>query len=152
MTSTISSLLRKAIFGSSLMMAATVVTGCTDGTPTSPAPIFSQTDLRAGDGVPALNGYKVAVYYTGWLYDANRPDQKGLQFETNVGAESPLTFTLGAGQVIAGWDSGILNQRVGGLRRLVIPPSLAYGSFRNGPIPANATLIFEVDLISAEAQ
>ena len=152
MTSTIPSLLRKAIFVSCLMVPAAFVSGCTDGTPTSPAPVFSQTDLRAGDGVPALSGYKVAVYYTGWLYDESRPDQKGLQFETNVGAENPFTFTLGAGEVIAGWDSGILNQRVGGLRRLVIPPSLAYGSVRNGPIPANATLIFEVDLISAEAQ
>ncbi len=152
MTSTISSSLRKAIFILCMVLPAAAVTGCNDGTATSPTPVFAQTDLRAGSGVPALSGNKVSVYYTGWLYDANRPDGKGLQFETNVGAGNPLTFTLGVGQVIQGWDSGILNMRVGGLRRLVIPPSLAYGSVRSGPIPANATLVFEVELISAEAQ
>lgn len=152
MTTTISSRLRKAIFVLCMLLPAAAVTGCNDGTPTSPTPVFAQTDLRAGSGVPALSGNLISVRYTGWLYDANRPDGKGLQFETNVGAENPLTFTLGVGQVIPGWDSGIPNMRVGGLRRLVIPPSLAYGSVRSGPIPANATLVFEVELISAEAQ
>ena len=150
MTSTLSSLLRKAILVT-CVLPAVLLAGC-NGSPTSPAPTFSQTDLRAGSGVPALSGNVISVYYTGWLYDANRPDQKGLQFETNFGAETPLTFTLGAGQVIPGWDSGLLNMRVGGLRRLVIPPSLAYGNVRSGPIPANATLVFEVELLSAEAQ
>lgn len=150
MTSTFSSLLRKLLFVTCLLPAA-LVAGCGDS-PTSPAPTFSQTDLRAGSGVPALRGNLISVYYTGWLYDANKPDQKGLQFETNFGAEIPLTFTLGVGQVIPGWDSGLLNMRVGGLRRLVIPASLAYGDVRNGPIPANATLVFEVELLSAEAQ
>jgi len=150
LTSTFSSLLRKAILVTCLLPAV-LLAGC-NGSPTSPAPTFSQTDLRAGSGVPALSGNVISVYYTGWLYDANRPDQKGLQFETNFGAETPLTFTLGAGQVIPGWDSGLLNMRVGGLRRLVIPPSLAYGNVRSGPIPANATLVFEVELLSAEAQ
>ena len=150
MTSTFSSLLRKAILVT-CVLPAVLLAGC-NGSPTSPAPTFSQTDLRAGSGVPALSGNVISVYYTGWLFDANRPDQKGLQFETNFGAETPLTFTLGAGQVIPGWDSGLLNMRVGGLRRLVIPPSLAYGNVRSGPIPANATLVFEVELLSAEAQ
>ena len=152
MTSTFSSRLRKAIFVLCMALPATFATGCSDDTPTSPTPVFVQTDLRAGSGVPALTGYKVSVYYTGWLYDATRPEGKGLQFETNFGAEVPFTFTLGVGQVIQGWDSGLLNMRVGGLRRLVIPPSLAYGSSRSGPIPANATLVFEVELLSAEAQ
>ena len=152
MTSTLPSTLHKAIFVLGLMLPAAFVAGCNDGTPTSPTPAFSQTDVRAGSGVPAGSGNKVSVYYTGWLYDANRADGKGLQFETNVGAANPLTFTLGIGQVIAGWDSGILNMRVGGLRRLVIPPSLAYGGVRSGPIPPNATLVFEVELVSAEAQ
>ena len=151
MISTFSSLRNAAVL-SCVLLSAAAAAGCNDGTPTSPAPIFEQTDLRAGSGVPAASGNKVSVYYTGWIYDADRPEQKGLQFETNIGAANPLTFTLGVGQVIAGWDSGILNQRVGGLRRLVIPPSLAYGGTRRGPIPANATLIFEVELISAEAQ
>ena len=150
MTSTFSSLLRKALLVTCLLPAA-LLAGC-NGSPTSPAVVFSQTDLRAGSGVPALSGNLISVYYTGWLYDPNRPDQKGLQFETNFGAETPLTFTLGVGDVIAGWDSGLLNMRVGGLRRLVIPASLAYGDVRRGPIPANATLVFEVELLSVEAQ
>lgn len=151
-TTTISSGLRNAIFVLCVVLPATLAAGCNDGTPTSPTPVFSQTDVRAGSGVPAQTGNKVTVYYTGWLYDSNRPDGKGLQFETNVGAENPLTFTLGVGQVIPGWDSGLLNMRVGGLRRLVIPPSLAYGSVRSGPIPANASLVFDVELVSAEGQ
>ena len=151
MIRTISSL-RTTVLLSCVLFAAATLAGCSGDTPTSPAPIFGQTDLRAGSGVPAVAGNKISVYYTGWIYDAGRPDQKGLQFETNFGAETPLIFTLGVGQVIAGWDSGILNQRVGGLRRLVIPPSLAYGGVRRGPIPANSTLIFEVELLSAEAQ
>ena len=150
MTSKFSSLLRKAALIACLL-PVTFLIGC-NGSATSPAPVFSQTDLRAGSGVPALSGNVVSVYYTGWLYDASKPDQKGLQFETNVGAENPLTFVLGVGNVIQGWDSGLLNMREGGLRRLVIPPSLAYGSVRNGPIPANATLVFEVELLSVEVQ
>ena len=150
MISTISSLRRLAVLAAVLVSAA-VAAGCSGDTPTSPAPAFSQTDLRAGTGAAAAAGNRISVRYTGWLYDAGRPDQKGLQFETNVEAETPLTFTLGIGRVIAGWDEGLINQRVGGLRRLVIPPSMAYGSFRSGPIPPNATLIFEVELLSVDA-
>lgn len=152
MTTRISSGLRQAIFIFGICVSAAFAAGCSDGTPTSPTPVFSQTDLRAGSGVPAQSGNTVSVYYTGWLYDANRPDGKGLQFETNVGAENPLTFVLGIGRVIPGWDSGLLNMRVGGLRRLVIPPSLAYGNVRSGPIPANSTLVFEVELMSVQTQ
>lgn len=121
--------------------------GACGSSPTSPtsAP-FSQTDLRVGSGADAAAGKVVTVHYTGWLYDGSRSDGKGVQFETSVGG-TPFSFTLGFGQVIAGWDQGLPGMKVGGLRRLVIPPSLAYGSVRNGPIPPNATLIFEVELI-----
>ena len=120
--------------------------GC-GSSPTSPtsAP-FSQTDLRVGSGADAAAGKVVTVHYTGWLYDGSKNDGKGVQFETSVGG-TPFSFTLGFGQVIAGWDQGLPGMKVGGLRRLVIPPSLAYGSVRNGPIPPNATLIFEVELV-----
>lgn len=134
-----------------LLLSAAVLAGCNGESPTSPAVPFSQTDLRAGTGAAAVAGSRISVYYTGWLYDPAGADQKGLQFETNVGG-TPFTFRLGAGQVIQGWDDGLVNLRVGGLRRLVIPPALAYGSFRNGPIPPNATLIFEVELVGVEAQ
>ena len=87
--------------------------------------------------------------YTGWLYDASRPDQKGLQFDSSVG-RTPFTFNLGSNQVIDGWDRGVVGMKVGGLRRLVIPPSLAYGGTRNGPIPPNATLVFDIELLDAQ--
>lgn len=143
------SYLRPLALASCLLLSA-VVTGCSGDSATSSIPDFTQTDLRPGSGAAAAAGNRISVRYTGWLYDASGPDQKGLQFETNVGAQNPLTFTLGIGQVIAGWDQGLVNQRVGGLRRLVIPPALAYGSFRNGPIPANAALVFEVELVAVE--
>lgn len=145
------SYLRSLAVASLLVLAASVA-GCSGDSATSPIPEFTQTDLRPGSGAPAAAGNRISVRYTGWLYDASGPDQKGLQFETNVGAANPLTFTLGIGQVIQGWDQGLVNQQVGGLRRLVIPPSLAYGSFRNGPIPANAPLVFEVELVAVEVQ
>jgi FKBP-type peptidyl-prolyl cis-trans isomerase FkpA len=128
-------------------LAAALPAGCSGDSPTSPAPVFSQTDVRVGTGAAAAAGNTLRVFYTGWLYDAARPDGKGLQFDTNVGGTDPLTFTLGIGQVIQGWDEGLVNLRVGGLRRLVIPPSRGYGSFRNGPIPGNSTLVFDVELV-----
>jgi FKBP-type peptidyl-prolyl cis-trans isomerase FkpA len=122
--------------------------GCVDSPtePSSYAP-FSTTDLRVGDGAEAVSGNPLTVHYTGWLFDGSKPEQKGLQFETSRGT-APFTFTLGAGQVIAGWDQGLVGMKVGGLRRLVIPPSLAYGQPRFGVIPPNATLVFEVELIA----
>ena len=90
----------------------------------------------------------MTVNYTGWLYDPTKPDQKGLVFDTSIG-QTPFTFTLGAGQVIKGWDVGVPGMNVGGVRRLVIPPSLGYGASRSGPIPPNSTLVFEIELVSA---
>ena len=130
-----------------ICLALAVASGACGSSPTSPSTApFSQTDLRVGSGAEAAAGKVVSVHYTGWLYDGSKPDGKGIQFETSVGG-TPFLFTLGFGQVITGWDQGLPGMKVGGLRRLVIPPSLAYGSVRNGPIPPNATLIFEVELI-----
>ena len=128
------------------------MTGCgdsSDGTPTAPPPAsvpFTVTDLRVGTGDEAVAGQPLTVSYTGWLYDANAPDNKGQQFDT---AEN-FQFTLGVGQVIQGWDQGFTGMRVGGLRRLVIPPEQAYGSegAGGGVIPPNATLVFDVELVS----
>ena len=118
------------------------------GETSAPAPNtpFSQTDIRVGTGPAAVTGNTVVVHYTGWLYDASKTDGKGLQFETSIGAE-PFEFVLGQGRAIKGFDNGIPGLRVGGLRRLVIPPSLGYGNVRRGPIPANAGLVFDVELI-----
>lgn len=91
----------------------------------------------------------LTVQYTGWFFDASRTDSKGVQFDSSLGTE-PFVFTLGAGQVISGWDQGLVGMRVGGLRRLIIPPSLAYGESRNGSIPPNATLLFEIELTAVQ--
>jgi len=121
---------------------------CVDApaTPTSTAP-FSSTDLVVGTGADALTGSTVTVDYTGWLYDASKTDGKGLQFDSSIG-RTPFQFTLGTNQVIQGWDRGIPGMKIGGRRRLVIPPSLAYGSIRSGPIPPNSTLVFDITMIS----
>jgi FKBP-type peptidyl-prolyl cis-trans isomerase FkpA len=110
---------------------------------------FSSTDLRTGTGTQATTGKRLTVNYTGWLYSTTASGNKGAQFDTSVG-KSAFTFTLGAGQVIKGWDQGIAGMRVGGQRRLVIPPDLAYGSQAIGSIPANSTLVFEVDLLDVQ--
>ena len=127
-----------------------VVSACY-GSPASPASNapFSQADLRVGAGVVAENGKVIVVEYTGWLYAADKPDQKGLQFDTSAGI-APLEFTLGAGEVIAGWDQGLVGLKVGGLRRLVIPPSLGYGAIRRGPVPPNTSMVFEVELLEVK--
>jgi FKBP-type peptidyl-prolyl cis-trans isomerase FkpA len=114
-------------------------------TPTTSAP-YSQTDLVVGTGATAAAGNLVTVGYTGWLHDSSRPDAKGTQFDSNPN----FSFRLGTGAVIRGWDQGVAGMRVGGQRRLVIPPELAYGSQSNGPIPANATLVFDVTLNSVQ--
>jgi FKBP-type peptidyl-prolyl cis-trans isomerase FkpA len=131
-------------------LSAVATNGC-GPTPTAPetgAP-YSQKDLQLGTGADAVAGKTLTTNYTGWLYDSAKPDQKGLEFETSVGG-STLTFTLGAGQVIAGIEQGVSGMKVGGIRRIVIPSSLGYGAVRNGPIPPYATIVFEVELIDAQ--
>ena len=104
------------------------------------------TDTRVGTGTEATNGRTLTVNYTGWLYDQNAAGNKGLQFDS--GTLPP--FTLGTGQVISGWDQGLVGMRVGGLRTLVIPASLAYGPTARGPIPANSALVFDVELLNVQ--
>jgi FKBP-type peptidyl-prolyl cis-trans isomerase FkpA len=117
--------------------------------PSSTAP-FSQVDLRVGTGAEAAAGNSLTVNYTGWLYDPTKTDLKGLQFDSSANSTFPFSFTLGRQDVIAGWDRGIVGMKVGGVRKLVIPPSLAYGGVRNNSIPPYTTLVFEVELISIQ--
>ena len=110
------------------------------------------TDVVKGMGDEAFPGMVVIVHYTGWLYDAAAPDHHGRKFDSSRDRGQPLSFPLGSGRVIRGWEQGIPGMKVGGKRRLVIPPSLAYGSrgAGNGVIPPNATLIFDVELLAVE--
>src|SRR6266446_7354983 len=122
------------------LLALLAAAGCGSDSPSGPSPTssgpYSQTDLVVGTGAAANNGNRVTVSYTGWLYDTSKPSGKGNQFDSNAA----LAFTLGSGQVIRGWDQGVLGMRIGGQRRLIIPPELAYGNNTPDPsrIPANA--------------
>jgi FKBP-type peptidyl-prolyl cis-trans isomerase len=105
------------------------------------------TDAKVGDGAEAQKGYIVSVQYTGWLY---KNGDKGAKFDSSLDRNKPFTFKLGDGQVIKGWDEGVAGMKAGGKRTLIIPPELAYGAKgANGIIPPNATLIFDIELLSA---
>jgi FKBP-type peptidyl-prolyl cis-trans isomerase FkpA len=131
------------------MVASVLAAGCSSS-PTAPSTeVFSKTDVKVGTGVEAASTSVVIVNYTGWFYDASKTDKKGLQFDTSYVGE-PFVLQLGVGGVIEGWDQGIPGMRVGGQRRLVIPPSLAYGPNRYGVIPPNATLVFDIDLLDVK--
>jgi FKBP-type peptidyl-prolyl cis-trans isomerase len=98
-------------------------------------------DLAAGQGKTAAAGKTVVVHYTGWL-------PNGEKFDSSRDRDEPFDFSLGAGQVIAGWDEGVAGMKVGGKRKLVIPPDLGYGTAGAPPdIPPGATLVFEVELL-----
>lgn len=105
------------------------------------------TDTVAGTGTTAAAGNTLTVHYTGWLYSPYAANKRGTQFETSVG-KTPFSFRLGAGQVIEGWDKGMVGMKVGGKRTLMIPSRMAYGSRATNTIPANADLVFEVELVS----
>lgn len=98
-------------------------------------------ELAAGAGETARRGQKVSVHYTGWLTD-------GKKFDSSLDRGQPFVFTLGAGEVILGWDDGVAGMQVGSKRRLTVPPELGYGRRGiRGVIPPNATLVFEVELL-----
>ena len=106
------------------------------------------TDTKTGDGATAKAGDKVSVHYTGWL---SNNGAKGKKFDSSLDRGQPFQFTLGAKQVITGWDEGVAGMKVGGARTLTIPPELGYGA-RGAPgaIPPNATLIFDVELLRVQ--
>jgi FKBP-type peptidyl-prolyl cis-trans isomerase FkpA len=108
-------------------------------------------DVAVGSGAVAATGSRIAVHYTGWVYDAKRPDHKGAEFDSSRPGGQPFQFVLGAGHVIPGWDQGVAGMKVGGQRQLVIPASLAYGdSGAGGVIPPGASLVFDVGLVDVE--
>ena len=136
-----------------LFALALLLSGCGGGgdEPASGPTTLQVTDTTIGTGTAAAAGNTLTVNYTGWLYSASAANSRGAQFDTSVG-RAPFQFRLGAGQVIAGWDQGLLGMRVGSTRTLIIPSSLAYGSAGagGGLIPPNATLVFAVDLLAVQ--
>jgi FKBP-type peptidyl-prolyl cis-trans isomerase FkpA len=107
---------------------------------------FQKIDTVPGTGTEALAGATAVVHYTGWLYEPASPAQHGAQFDSSRGRD-PFSFPLGGGRVIKGWDDGVQGMKVGGKRTLIIPASMGYGEGGAGPIPPNANLIFEVELL-----
>ena len=143
---------RRAIVG--LVVSMAVLGGCGDGITAIEDTEFAASlginlaamtrtssglyyqDIETGEGEPATSGDAVEVAYTGWLSD-------GTQFDSGS-----LTFTLGAGRVVAGFDEGVQGMRVGGVRRIVIPPALGYGSQARGAIPPDSILVFQIEVLS----
>ena len=115
-----------------------------EGKPTVSADGLKIWDVKVGDGDKAIGGMDVTVHYTGWLTN-------GKKFDSSVDRGEPFTFRLAGHQVIKGWDEGVVGMKVGGKRRLEIPPDLGYGSRgAGGAIPPNATLIFDVELLKVK--
>jgi FKBP-type peptidyl-prolyl cis-trans isomerase len=112
---------------------------------------MQSVELKPGAGDAVTAGKIAVVQYTGWLYEASAPDNKGKQFDSSRTAGQPFRFPLGTGQVIKGWDQGVLGMKIGESRRLIIPPDLAYGdNGAGGVIPPGATLVFDIDLVAIE--
>lgn len=144
--STMPNLLRRSLL---VLALAAVTAGCGgEDTPTAPSANvpFQRIDLRIGTGAEVSLGRSITVSYTGWLYSATGTDNKGTQFDSNAS----FSLVHGGGTVIAGWTQGFTGMRVGGQRRLVIPPDLGYGQAGRPPIPGNSTLIFDVELLSMQ--
>lgn len=118
-----------------------ISSGSASPMPSIPMDKISGQDLVVGTGATAKAGDKVKVNYIGTLLD-------GTKFDSSYDRGTPFEFTLGAGQVIQGWDIGVAGMKVGGKRELIIPPQFGYGNKANGPIPANSVLVFQVELLA----
>lgn len=107
--------------------------------------------IKNGDGRAVEAGDFLTVHTTGWLYDDAAVDHRGEKFWSSLDSGEKLQFTLGAGQMIQGWDQGLPGTLIGEVRELTIPPELGYGAAGRGPIPPNSTLVFEIELFDATA-
>jgi FKBP-type peptidyl-prolyl cis-trans isomerase FkpA len=147
---------RDAFFRPSLLLLAGIglLVACHEHAPPAPPTVHRALEIRElapGAGASIASGQSAAVDYMGWIFDPDAPDHKGRLFDSTSASGAPLKFQLGAGQVIAGWDQGILGMKVHGRRQLIIPPELAYGDRgAGGLIPPGATLVFDVELVSIE--
>ena len=152
--------MRRQILLPAILLAAVLAGGCQRDAGYSPEDEsnarttlteLQKIELKAGTGAEATSGQTVTVHYTGWLYNPVNPENKGKKFDSSRDRNDPFAFTLGARQVIAGWDQGVAGMKVGEHRRLVIPPDMGYGARgAGGVIPPNATLVFDVELLDTK--
>jgi FKBP-type peptidyl-prolyl cis-trans isomerase len=135
------------IAGSGLTVGASKETTVTATVPTE----LTITDVKTGTGPAITAGKTAVVHYTGWLYSPTAHDHKGKKFDSSRDRNDPFSFNVGGGEVIGGWDQGVVGMQVGGQRQLVIPPSLGYGARgAGGVIPPNATLLFDIELLKIQ--
>lgn len=132
-----------------------LLAACQPATPptlkTSSALLFQKLDIAVGVGDELVAGKTAVVHYTGWLFDPGAPENKGTKFDSSRDRGEPFRFAVGSGQVIKGWDEGVVGMRIGGQRRLIIPPEMGYGARGAGSsIPPNAALLFDVELLTIE--
>ena len=146
--------LRASAFAALAVSAAAVALTFVPFSPVKAQPVMNKPDglqiidLKVGTGATPKPGQTVVVHYTGWLYENGKKSKK---FDSSLDRGQPFEFPIGQHQVIAGWDEGVATMKVGGKRTLIIPPSLGYGARgAGGVIPANATLIFDVELLSVK--
>ena len=126
-----------------VMIAMVLIAGCSKDKEVMEGELIIE-DLKVGEGNAVAQYNIVTVNYTGWLTD-------GTKFDSSLNpGRTPFRFTVGGGQVIKGWDEGLIGMKVGGKRKLTIPPSMGYGSQDMGDIPPNSTLVFEIDLLIIE--
>jgi len=150
----------RTLLASALMLALAATTACSADTNqpqtkeksvmTLPKTVndLIKIDQTEGNGTEALPLNNVSVHYTGWLYDASKPEGHGSKFDSSKDRGEPFEFFLGGGQVIRGWDEGVVGMKVGGKRTLIIPAHMGYGANgAGGVIPPYATLIFDVELL-----
>ena len=143
-----------------LVAVLCVAAGCRDsGNPTDPSQVvieFSTTDLVVGTGAEAVNGTQATIgNWELWLYDPSGPASKGVSIQNqssliNGAPAGPIVLVVGGGRFIPGFEQGVRGMRVGGKRRIYMPPSMAYGSTGSGSIPPNASLVFEIELTALQ--
>lgn len=136
------------------LLLSLVAAGCSSE-PAGPPPggtlvAFERIDSVPGTGAEAVPGSRVTVHYTGWIYDSRAGNKHGRTFDSSVSRGQPFTFTLGAGEVIRGWDEGVAGMKVGGKRTLMIPPAYGYAERRAGSIPPGSSLVFDVELLDVK--
>ena len=139
-------------FGAAVLLG--LIAACSGKPPAAPPSGVSSMqsmEIKPGTGESITAGKIAVVQYTGWLYEAAAKDNKGKQFDSSRSGGQPFRFPVGTGQVIKGWDQGVVGMKVGESRRLIIPADLAYGdSGAGGVIPPGATLVFDIDLVGIE--